>query len=64
MSCGRMGKVFSDILVCDFRMTNSERLTNVLIGKAMRTSNFGDFLMGSQTGAHGNEKGRQQGRLR
>lgn len=54
MSCGRMGEVFSDILVCDFRMTNSERITNVLIGKAMRTWNFGDFLMG-------NEKGRQQG---
>lgn len=58
------GGVFSEILVNDFRMTNSERITNVLIGKAMRTWNFGGFLMGSQTGAHGNEKGRQEGRLR
>lgn len=29
-------------------MTNSERITGVLIGKAMRTRNFGDFLMESQ----------------
>lgn len=45
-------------------MTSSERIASVLIGKAMTAWNFGDFLVGSQTGAHGNEKGRQQVRLR